>query len=744
MSHEEGNGRGKLAELLVAKRCPNIIFLQETNLNEDNIHKLKMELGWHVAYNPTPVGYMKGSAILIHCSLMPIRNDLHVVLNFSDIDLDIIAVKAEGILFISIYLHATSAVTSPKLEMHDKLMQKLMEIDDFNKPNQPMIIGGDFNYPELQSSLKNYMQAVGLNQACDDRPTYKRLERDVVIYESKLDWIFCKNVHTCDYQVDVQDTDHDILRLSFKIPKEGRSNALKYNYRKWRKMDAHKRGAFNQALENAATEAIDISDFYQKLQDLTLHFLGPQTSCRPKAPPLFMKQEVRQAKKKYKRLLKLYRADASDENKAALQEAKTNLRKLLKRHTKKERRKKGQLVDLGLGDIIKDFVHSKDSLHHQKRLLENPTAMVEFWKRVFYDEDALHDHIDQILAGNGDDDNPDAGTWKRSGDTMKITAEEVELAIAELKNKTPADDDLRLPLLQSCSHKTLEQLARLYNAMGQSMKIPLWMKGGIGRVIHKSGPKSDPSNYRIILLAPLLGKIYDKILEIKLRELQEHEFLTIWKEQYGFLKDRQTYDPVFIVNSIRDGQKRKRAYMILAFMDLKKAFDSVNHLKLLHALKHQGAPDSFLNMLAPLLDCRYMELCGEKVVFMKGTPQGSPISPLLFLFFINPLLKRLSDECEGLPFTEKLYYTCLAFADDLALIPQDNRELAKMLKICKEWANQFGMSFNISKSKLMVCEGSPLNTDLSIEQLPMEMELVNEFKYLGVLLYGKPTAGRRR
>ena len=85
--------------------------------------------------------------------------------------------------------------------------------------------------------------------------------------------------------------------------------------------------------------------------------------------------------------------------------------------------------------------------------------------------------------------------------------------------------------------------------------------------------------------------------------------------------------------------------MILAFMDLKKAFDSVNHRKLLQVLKDQGAPDCFLNMLAPLLDCRHMDLCGEKVPFMKGTPQGSPISQLLFLFYINPLLKRLREEC---------------------------------------------------------------------------------------------------
>lgn len=696
---------------------------------------------------------MKGAAILIHCSLMPIRNDLHVIKNVSNKNLDIIAVRAEGILFINVYLHASSATTNPRDEMHDVLMEKLLEIEGFITPSQPVILGGDFNYPKLAESLKRHMQAVGLTQACDDNYTFKRVEKDDVVYQSKLDWLFTRNVPTFNYQVDVKETDHDIIRTSFKIPQEGRSKARKYNYGRGRKMEEEERERFNLEIETAATAAKNISDFYQKLQEIVERYLGHQASSKPHALFEYMKQEVKRASKKLLQLVRMYRAaDEGSENKRELkkqvQEARRNRNRAVRSTVRQRRRQIGQRVDLGLGKIIKEYIHSRKGgeLHHQAGLLENPREMIDFWRAVFHDEQALHNHIDKMLAGAEDDDEePDAGVWKRNGGTMKITAEDVEQAIAEMKNKTPAEDDIRLHLFQSCSLKTLEQLARLYTVMGESMKVPLWMKGGIGRVIHKSGARSNPSNYRIILLAPLLGKIYDKILDMKLKKLQEHEYVEkIWEEQYGFMAGRQTHDPVFIVNSIRDGRKREKAYMVLAFMDLKKAFDSVSHRKLLQVLSDQGAPDDFLNMLAPLLDCRHMELCGEKVVFMKGTPQGSPISPLLFLFFINPLLKRLREECVGLPFTDKLYYTSLAFADDLVLIPNDNRELAKMLRICKEWADEYGMSFNIEKSKLMVCEGNPDEMDIDVKQLPMELELVDEFKYLGVMIYGKPKAGRPR
>jgi hypothetical protein len=291
-------------------------------------------------------------------------------------------------------------------------------------------LGGDFNYPDLHQSLRDHLKGIGLNQACDDRNTFKTLENGVVVYESKLDWIFTKNIHTYNYQVDVKETDHDILRLSFKLPEEGGSKACRYNYRKWKRMNEKERGAFNKELEAAATTAINISDFYEKLQDLVLQYLGPQAACRPRAPEIYMKQEVRQARRKYKRLLRRFRANGSEENWRALKEAKVNQRRVIRCQVRKERRQKGRLVDLGLGDIIQEFIHSKDALHHQKRILENPTEMVAFWQTVFHDETALHDHIEKMLAGAEDDDeDPDAGTWKRSEGTLNITADDADQGI---------------------------------------------------------------------------------------------------------------------------------------------------------------------------------------------------------------------------------------------------------------------------------------------------------------------------
>lgn len=69
------------------------------------------------------------------------------------------------------------------------------------------------------------------------------------------------------------------------------------------------------------------------------------------------------------------------------------------------------------------------------------------------------------------------------------------------------------------------------------MSAPLWAKSGIGRVIHKKRSKAVSGNYRIILLAPFLGKLYDKLLELKLGHLKQSGVMEIWEEQYGFLKD---------------------------------------------------------------------------------------------------------------------------------------------------------------------------------------------------------------
>lgn len=721
----KGKSFDVMAELLNTDHDhrPEIILLQETNLNKSNINDLKLPEGWYAASNADPKGYMKGTAILVWKDLMPDSRELPIILDWSDNEMDILAIEAKGTIFVTVYMHVGSACES---RLHQKLLSKLLDIPGLDDFEQQVVIAGDFNYPHLHASLCEHMDVLKMTQVCDGSNTFISNHGS----ESKLDWIFSRLVPATNFRIDTRDIDHHILRVKLHLIHEEEEKGTRLNYNKWREMKQEERDAFHQDLETATKTSQNIDVFYGKLQEIAMKHLGPKASTKPKILKEYLHQSVRQARKTYKKRLCQFRRDGSDVNRSLMKEAKKDLRYKLRCQYRKSNRRMGHAVDSGFADIIKVFIQKREPGHHQRRLLENPEEMVAFWRHVFHDDDALqqyvHDLISQEEAPN-DEDRPR---------TMKFTADEIELAIKKLKNKSPADDDLRLPLLKNCSQETLQHLARLFNILGASMRVPLWMKSGIGRVIYKKGPRSDPSNYRIILLAPLLGKLYDKLLELKMRA---HPFMKTCEAQYGFLENRRPEDAVFIANCIRDGQKRKKGYMILAFMDLKKAFDEVNHKKLLQVLRNQGAPEDFLNLLEPMLTCRKMELCGESIHIMKGTPQGCPISPILFVYFINPLLKRLQEECQGLPFSDNLFYTCLAFADDLTLIPADNRELAKMLKICQEWANEYGMSFNISKSKIMICEGKASPDD--VLDLPMDLETVDEYKYLGVMLYGKPRHG---
>ena len=95
---------------------------------------------------------------------------------------------------------------------------------------------------------------------------------------------------------------------------------------------------------------------------------------------------------------------------------------------------------------------------------------------------------------------------------------------------------------------------------------------GIQYPVYKSGEKIDPFNYRGIMLLNVTSKLYEAILEKRLNEWTEKKNI-INEEQGGFRKERGCPDQIFIINSILEKRQEKSTYC--AYIDLKKAFDSI-------------------------------------------------------------------------------------------------------------------------------------------------------------------------
>ena len=340
--------------------------------------------------------------------------------------------------------------------------------------------------------------------------------------------------------------------------------------------------------------------------------------------------------------------------------------------------------------------------------------------------------VKQSRINNIDDELPHIEFTGITAPTILFTREMVYKVIKDLdQSKAVGPDLIHNKLLVKSAEFLSEPLTILFNRSIAESRFPYSWKIAHVTPIHKKGDKSICNNYRPISLLSCVGKIMEKCIQKHVFAfLTEHNLLTL--SQSGFIPgDSTTYQLLSIYDDFFKSLDRKSITQAV-FFDISKAFDRVWHRGLIHKLNAIGIRGPLLNWFEDYLNGRKQavvikgKISSYKAV-QSGVPQGSVLGPLLFLIFINDIVKDIESLVKLFADDTSMY---LQLNDGVIRTYILNSDIAKIL----DWSRRWKVDFNPAKTELLTIANLkdyytyPLLFDDSI------LLETNEHKHLGVIL----------
>ena len=264
--------------------------------------------------------------------------------------------------------------------------------------------------------------------------------------------------------------------------------------------------------------------------------------------------------------------------------------------------------------------------------------------------------------------------------------------------------------------------------------------------LYKKGDNHVFDNYRPISLLSTVSKIFEKVVFIQVYDyFCAHQLF--YENQYGFRKCHSTelaalelVDRLF--KHLDDGK-----IPVSVFLDLSKAFDTLNHAILMDKLKYYGLNETSLNWFRSYLHDRYQYTeyngtCSDVINLTTGVPQGSILGPLLFIIYMNDIHVATSN-FKAILYADdtNLLSPMCSFSSSNSLNPTNLTEVTNSindeLSHVHEWLLINKLSVNVSKTKFMIFHHHQRRIDTLIPDLKLDsqpIEYVLEFNFLGLTL----------
>ena len=348
--------------------------------------------------------------------------------------------------------------------------------------------------------------------------------------------------------------------------------------------------------------------------------------------------------------------------------------------------------------------------------------------------------IGQTLSSEFQSDNYDYSSYNNVLSSavfrfQPVTEDDLNKIISSMKMTGGGYDGLPMFVFKNYSRTFIQVLTRLCNLSMTTGMFPSSLSIVKVKCLFKSGDRRNLSNYRPISLLPSFGKILEKVIESQLVKHLESNFL-LTGAQFGFRKGRSTEHAVHslvrnIHNDMNDGK-----FVMGIFLDLKKAFDSLDRKILLEKLKWYGILNKEWEWFASYLCNRkqfteYKDFTSALKCVEFGVPQGGVISPLLFLIFINDIVHCCFEARFILYADDTNVYLSSKNIDRIFLLANE------ALRQCEAWFKANKLTLNASKSQYLIFHRKQKTVPLFSHKLysnNVELNRVYNTKFLGVIL----------
>jgi hypothetical protein len=320
-------------------------------------------------------------------------------------------------------------------------------------------------------------------------------------------------------------------------------------------------------------------------------------------------------------------------------------------------------------------------------------------------------------------------------DLTQTNSNEIKLIIDSLNNNSAIGFDcISAKFIKKYETKLNSILVHYINTSFENGIFPNALKPATVTPIYKSGEKSNPNNYRPISILSSFSKIFEKVVKDRLETFLRNNGI-LSERQFGFENNSNTTAACLALTDFISKSLDSKNFTAVVFLDIKKAFDCVDHKILIQQLKNLNFNCRQIKFFKSYLQGRPQRVRLGSVMsslktILKGIPQGSILGPILFKIYIDSITRL------------NLKGNIQLFADDGAVKYSEKSEedlraaITHDLKLINEWLEKHNLALNVSKTKILFFENKTLsNTTFTLNN--ETIEIVKKFNYLGLILDSK-------